>query len=437
MKITEEQAIQLSPDASSTKAGQKLATPAKWVKREVHEKAIWGDCQGSGKNPYRTMIDLTNIAFKCSCPSRKFPCKHGLGLLFLYIKSPEIFNQQSELAELVEEWLNKRNQREVKKKEKESKPVDAKAQAKRLEKRSQKVEGGISEINLWLEDLVRTGIASVPQQAYDLVSKIKPRMVDAQAPGLAARLDRMSQINFFKEGWQTELLREVSTTYLITTAYKNRETLSPDWQKEIRSLIGFNIQKNEVLAEPAVADQWLVLSTHSEVLDKLTVEKVWLYGKKNKKIALLLSFYARQQVAPKVFLSGSVLDADLCFYPGVGVRRALIKEERKTLDFFMPEAQPDLEAFYDQVSQDVSKNPFTLDRPFLIDKVKVCHADHKWYLQDKDQHTIVLENSDEEGWQMMAASFGRPVKAFVVYQQGKIAIRSIITDEHGLVSIGK
>lgn len=435
MKITEEQAIQLSPDAKSTKAGQKLATPAKWVKREVHEEALWGDCQGSGKNPYRTMIDLTNIAFKCSCPSRKFPCKHGLGLLFLYLKSPEIFTQQTNLAEPVEEWLNKRNQREEKKKEKEAKPVDEKAQAKRLEKRNEKVAAGISEINLWMEDLVRTGIATVPQQSYDLVSKIKPRMVDAQAPGLAARLDRMTQINFFQEGWQADLLREVATTYLITTAYQNRETLSSDWQKEIHTLVGFNIQKNEVLAEPAVRDHWLVLATQHEVVDKLTVEKVWLYGKKNNKFGLLLSFYAQQQMAPKVFLSGSVLDADLCFYPGVAVRRALIKEQRKTLDFFMPDAIADLEDFYDQVSQDIAMNPFTLDRPFLIDAVQICYSEEKWFLKDKNKQVIRLENSDEEGWQMMAASFGLPVKAFVVYSQGKIEIRSIILKSGKLTSI--
>ena len=435
MKITEEQAIQLSPDPKSTKAGQKLATPAKWVKREVHEAALWGDCQGSGKNPYRTMIDLTNIAFKCSCPSRKFPCKHGLGLLFLYIKSPEIFNQQTDLAEPVAEWLDKRNQREEKKKEKESKPVDKEAQAKRIEKRTKKVAAGINEINLWMEDLVRTGIATVPQQSYELVSKIKPRMIDAQAPGLAARLDRMSQLNFFKEGWQTDLLREVSITYLLTTAYQNRETLSPDWQKEIQTLIGFNIQKNEVLAEPAVSDHWLVLATHSEMVDRLTVEKVWLYGKKNNKFALLLSFYAQQQTAPQVFLSGSVLDADLCFYPGVASRRALIKTQRKTLDFFMPAAISDLENFYDQVSQDIAANPFTTDRPFLIDAVRICYSEEEWFLKDKNEQVIPIENADEEGWQLMAGSFGLPMKAFVVYRQEKIKIHSIMLDSGKLISI--
>lgn len=78
LNLTEEQILQLAPDDSSVKAGKGLATLSKWVLRECSGRAVWGHCQGSGKNPYQTVIDLNDIAFKCSCPSRKFPCKHGL-----------------------------------------------------------------------------------------------------------------------------------------------------------------------------------------------------------------------------------------------------------------------------------------------------------------------------------------------------------------------
>ena len=82
LNLTEEQILQLAPDDSSVKAGKGLATLSKWVLRECSGRAVWGHCQGSGKNPYQTVIDLNDIAFKCSCPSRKFPCKHGLGLSY-------------------------------------------------------------------------------------------------------------------------------------------------------------------------------------------------------------------------------------------------------------------------------------------------------------------------------------------------------------------
>ena len=155
LNLTEEQILQLAPDDSSVKAGKGLATLSKWVLRECSGRAVWGHCQGSGKNPYQTVIDLNDIAFKCSCPSRKFPCKHGLGLLLLYARQPDQFTQAEE-PEWVTAWLAKRTEKAEKKeqKAKSETPVDEAAQAKRQEKRHQKVLGGISDLEVWMKDLV-------------------------------------------------------------------------------------------------------------------------------------------------------------------------------------------------------------------------------------------------------------------------------------------
>ena len=91
MTLTSDHILSLAPDAASAKAGSQLATPAKWSQLGRDERALWGECQGSGKVPYRTQIDTTEPAFKCSCPSRKFPCKHGLGLYLLLSSHPQLF----------------------------------------------------------------------------------------------------------------------------------------------------------------------------------------------------------------------------------------------------------------------------------------------------------------------------------------------------------
>ena len=83
----------------------------------MQRTCVWGHCQGSGKNPYQTVIDLNDIAFKCSCPSRKFPCKHGLGLLLLYARQPDQFTQAEE-PEWVTAWLAKRTEKAEKKEQK-------------------------------------------------------------------------------------------------------------------------------------------------------------------------------------------------------------------------------------------------------------------------------------------------------------------------------
>ncbi|MFC6802547.1 SWIM zinc finger family protein [Deinococcus caeni] len=58
---------------------------------------------GQRPHPYLTGVDLTGVdlsgpapttpAFKCSCPSRKLPCKHALALLLLHATHADSFGQ--------------------------------------------------------------------------------------------------------------------------------------------------------------------------------------------------------------------------------------------------------------------------------------------------------------------------------------------------------
>jgi len=73
--------LALAPDASSRQAAARLAGLSQWSGTGAAGDVVWGLCAGSGKNPYQTILDLTGPAYKCSCPSRKFPCKHALALL--------------------------------------------------------------------------------------------------------------------------------------------------------------------------------------------------------------------------------------------------------------------------------------------------------------------------------------------------------------------
>src|SRR5690349_1446927 len=106
---TRDRVLQLAPDASSAKAGQDLANARKWVTLGGDDTAsfIWGECQGSGSKPYQVQVDLREPAFKCSCPSRKFPCKHSIGLLLILSTATELL-KESAPPKWVEEWVASR-----------------------------------------------------------------------------------------------------------------------------------------------------------------------------------------------------------------------------------------------------------------------------------------------------------------------------------------
>ena len=129
-----ERVAALAPDPASASAGQALASERKWASLGQSDRAIWGLCQGSGKQPYQARVDLAEPAFKCSCPSRKFPCKHGLGLLLLFARNPAAFPSGIEPG-WVGDWLTDRVDRATKKTEqaastqKPDKPVDLESQA--------------------------------------------------------------------------------------------------------------------------------------------------------------------------------------------------------------------------------------------------------------------------------------------------------------------
>src|SRR5262245_55392266 len=150
---------QLAPDASASKAGRATAKPSKWSSLGRSERLVWGECQGSGATPYQVRVDLEDIAYKCSCPSRKLPCKHTLALLFLLAEGAV---PPGAPPPFVEEWSTNRAKRAEAKEKKEAKPAgaepDPRARSQRIEKREARIETGLELLETWMADVVGQGL---------------------------------------------------------------------------------------------------------------------------------------------------------------------------------------------------------------------------------------------------------------------------------------
>ena len=78
-----------APNPEAAKNGRGLVLKSKFVKLHISEDGtlIFGECQGSGKEPYRCSSDFARPeqpTHRCNCPSRQFPCKHCLGLMYAF-----------------------------------------------------------------------------------------------------------------------------------------------------------------------------------------------------------------------------------------------------------------------------------------------------------------------------------------------------------------
>lgn len=415
MNLSEEQILSLAPDESSKKSGKELANTSKWVKRESSDRALWGECQGSGKLPYQTQIDLTSIAFKCSCPSRKFPCKHGLGLLLLYARDKKLFSSANEPV-WVTGWLDKRTEKEEKKsdkKEKEKK-VDPAAQAKRQETRLKRVEEGMTDLRLWIKDIIRNGLLNIPGKEQGYFESMEKRMVDAQAPGLANMIRSLREVSFFQDGWQTQFLDQLIRIYIVLEGFPRLENLPIELQDEIKTLVGFTQNQDEVKAEIGLRDDWFVLAKRTNKDDNLSTERNWLYGLKSKRFALILQFYVKGQLPEVTLVPGSCIDATLVYFKGANSLRGLIKEQ------FQVKSETVITAVdnWDEVSVSMSEihalNPWTNNLPVIVDNVVPLKTNDRWILKDQNGKGVLIYDRFHNIWKLMSVSGGKPVRIFAI-----------------------
>ncbi|MFE2374776.1 SWIM zinc finger family protein [Streptomyces sp. NPDC059398] len=326
-----DQVLALAPDVASRKAGSRLGgssgpwSEAGWTSGP---EAVWGLCSGSGSKPYRTVVDIAGVAYKCTCPSRKFPCKHALGLLLLWAAADVTVRETVTPPGWAAEWLEgRRTARE--KGSSVSGPgagarnqPDPEAARRRAERRAERVTAGTTELEQRLDDLLRSGLAGAEQAGYGLWEETAARMVDAQAPGLAARVRELGAIPSSGHGWPARLLEECAMLHLLDRAWLGRDLLPEALATTVRMRVGLPVPAGGL----PVRDRWLVLSQQDSSDERLTTRRIWLYGSSSGRTAQLLDFGAAGRAPGTALPVGLTLDAELTPYPGAGQLRAALGE---------------------------------------------------------------------------------------------------------------
>ena len=409
-KWTPQQVLGLAPDASSAKAGQALGTARPWSELGRDERAVWGLCQGSGKKPYQTQVDLSEPAFKCSCPSRKFPCKHALGLLLVWSSTDLVLAAKRPVW--VEEWLASREERAERtaaRADQPAKPPDLEAQAKRAAQREDRVADGVEELRRWLADLVRRGLADAQRESWRFFEQPAARMVDAQASGLAARVRRMGAALGGGDNWAERMLEEAALLQLLLEAHARVDSLPEAVRADVRQSIGWTVPTEEVLARERVRDEWAVVGQVVIDDDRLRAQRTWLRGEQSGRDALILAFAASGQVLDPGVVFGTVVDASLAFYPGAAPLRALVAEkhgEPRPLER-LPGYET-VDAAFAQRAESLARNPW-LDRSSVALRGVVPARDGEgWALVDGTGGAIALAPR-HDWWEVVALSGGHPV----------------------------
>lgn len=438
---TADQVFAMAPDPASAKAGQGLASPRKWGLLARDARALWGECQGSGSKPYQVIVDASEPAFRCTCPSRKFPCKHGLGLLFLYAAQPALVVETEAEPGWVAEWLAMREARAEKKAEKAAAPPPAErapdpaAQAKRAAQREDRVRAGLDDLEQWLHDGVRQGLATAGQRPRGDWERVAARLVDAQAAGAARLVGELATIPDGGDGWPGRLLQRMARLQLLVQAARRMAALPEPVAADVRTALGWTARQEEVLALPGERDTWTVLGVRAEAEERLRVQRTWLRGEGTGRTALLLVFAAGGQPLEPGPAPGSRFAAELVFYPGAHPLRALVRERTGTPEPVTALPGVDsVDAALGEWPAALCRNPWTERLALVLRDVTPVRDGGRWLLRDSAGDALPLaRGADDAAWMLLAAGGGRPVQVAAEWDGVELAPLGAVVEGRYLV----
>lgn len=204
--FSEQQIASMAPNANAVNNARKISSGGGFVSRMRSEDDTFymGECKGSGKSNYVVSADFAEEGqpvLRCSCPSRQFPCKHGLALLY-EIAAGKDFS----LGEIPKDILEKRQKkeaREAKKAEAASGAADAGASPKtagakaskagkaaRAKKIKKQLEG-LAWMKQLTDQLAGTGLASMGSVSLKDYRNLAKQLGDYYLPGPQVYFNRL------------------------------------------------------------------------------------------------------------------------------------------------------------------------------------------------------------------------------------------------------
>jgi len=317
---------------------------AKWAGLGADDRAVWGSCRGSGAEPYDTMVDHVGVASRCTCPSRRHPCKHVLALLLLWSAGdvPETTAPAPVVA-----WLAKRQVSDTRTvpdtattrsattettPPNDAVPMDGVSgtppepggelpdRDRARDERVERMYAGLTELDRWLDDRMRTGLADPALAKYATWDDLAARLVDAQAGSLANRIRRLAGLVGASPDWHSDVLAELGLLHLLAQAGRRLGSLPGPLADAVATTVGWSVRQADVLAGVPDTDTWIVAARSDTREDRIEVRRHWLRGAASGRWALALSFAAYRQSLDTSLTVGTALAADVHRYPGPALR---------------------------------------------------------------------------------------------------------------------
>lgn len=362
----------IAPDDRVAAAGLKLSATGAWTGLGRSENLLWGQYRSSGGTTCQVHADLSEPAFRCSCSSEKFPCKHVIGLLHLWrdgrvdeeVPTNVVRTQQGEngtggtdeaaagAASAVADTTSATGATDTTgaaalddgaPADSDQRPAFARISAHR----EQSITNGLSELDHWLSERVERGITTADDGLPAALRRLAARMVDAQAPALAPRLADLADLADLAESaesarpvgpaeptdvgnrgsdWERTAIAEFGAMHLLVRAWQERAHLPTDLVASVFQHLGVSVRNEIVLAEPEVEDHWVVAGSQDRAEGRIMARHSWLYGRRTGRWARIIAYARKRDALPRTYTAGTQVRDHLHFYPGASLRALATQE---------------------------------------------------------------------------------------------------------------
>ncbi len=268
---------------------------------------------------------------------------------------------------------------------------------------------GLQRFDLWLKDLVRSGLGTVESKPASFWEDAARRLVDAQAPGLASRVARLASIPRSSPDWPARLLAELGRFKLLVAAWQRLGELPPPLQSDIRQLLGWTVSQEELQQTgQRVDDTWLFVGQWTDDDGRLRTQRTWVLGRSSGKVGLVLQFAPGDRPFAESILPGIEQEGTMVFYPGAAGQRARILERRGSPE---PIGGPlpgfaTIEAFLASVAEDLARQPWLDAFGGVLQEVTVVPHHRGWFIRDRLGQGLPLRGG--QPWPLLAVAGGQP-----------------------------
>lgn len=429
--------------------GQQLAADAHWARYGVADDLIWGECKGSGIEPYQVSFRLSDRTAKCNCPSRQRPCKHIAGLMIRYVNQSRLLN-----ADPAPQWIQQRQQQANRKsdtatappQQTPATPPDQPAPPPTLltieAKRRKLTDNGIALLERWLEDAMRLGALGLSRQPEQFWTNLKSRLVDCQ---LAPLNYYVNLVEFYlqlpSQCWPA-LLLPLCRLHLFVRMYRQMHRLTPEQQAALWVRLGRTLREEEAKSLGQRCNgQWQIVGVVKDRDADTEVETTtyWLAGTDGRFLYhRQYSYRGRNKNLSGIpFAFNDTLLGEWVCYPAFYPLRAAPLEVR--FQSFSPSLAgfSDFPAMLEAYARALQQDPWLEEFPAICDKVKYLATENAQLLCDERGYTVpaVFYRSAQDGIQQGKIPIHQAQRFFGLWTGSCFRVLSLWAEQGQLISL--